>query len=93
MYEVKFKDENNKYTGVYGPVFFIEGMAKVKDSWIAAWFEGKDFVVEKIENDDGNLDFNSLTVEQLKLLADQKGIIYDSKVKKDDLIKLLEDAK
>lgn len=40
-----------------------------------------------------NLDLNSLTVEQLKSLADEKEIEYDSKVKKDDLIKLLEGAK
>lgn len=91
MYEVKFKKEND-YTGVYGPVFFVEGVAKVKDQWIAAWFEGKDFEVKKLENDNNDLEFDSLTVEQLKSIADQKGISYDSKIKKDDLIKLLEGA-
>ena len=37
-----------------------------------------------------DIDFISLTVEQLKLLADEKKIEYDSKIKKEDLIKLLE---
>ncbi len=49
MYEVKFKDDN-KYTGEYGPVMFVEGVAKVKDNWIATWFEGRGFIVSKIDN-------------------------------------------
>lgn len=33
-----------------------------------------------------------LTVKQIKVLLDEKGIKYDAKSKKDELIKLLEDA-
>lgn len=38
------------------------------------------------------MDLKSMTVDQLKSLADEREIEYDSKIKKDDLIKLLEDA-
>lgn len=87
MYEVKFKDDN-KYTGEYGPVMFIEGVAKVKDNWIATWFEGRDFIVSKIDNTD--IDLSDLTIEQLKELAAEKGIEIPPKAKKDEIIKLLE---
>jgi len=32
------------------------------------------------------------TVTELKKLLDEKGLVYDAKAKKDELIKLLEDA-
>lgn len=89
MYEVKFKDDNN-YTGEYGPVIFVEGVAKVKDSWIATWFEGRGFIVSKIDNAD--IDLRDLTIEQLKEVAIEKGIEIPSKAKKDEIITMLEDA-
>ncbi len=89
MYEVKFKDDN-KYIGEYGPVMFVEGVAKVKDNWIATWFEGRGFIVSKIDNT--NIDLNDLTIEQLKEVAIEKGIEIPSKAKKDEIITMLEDA-
>ncbi len=89
MYEVKFKDDN-KYTGEYGPVMFVEGVAKVKDNWIATWFEGRGFTVSKIDNAD--IDLSDLTIEQLKEVAIEKGIEIPSKAKKDEIITMLEDA-
>lgn len=89
MYEVKFKDDNN-YTGEYGPVMFVEGVAKVKDNWIATWFEGRGFIVSKIDNTD--IDLSDLTIEQLKEVAIEKGIEIPSKAKKDEIITMLEDA-
>lgn len=89
MYEVKFKDDN-KYTGEYGPVMFIEGVAKVKDNWIATWFEGRGFIVSKIDNTD--IDLSDLTIEQLKEVAIEKGIEIPSKAKKDEIITMIEDA-
>jgi len=89
MYEVKFKDDN-KYTGEYGPVMFVEGVAKVKDNWIATWFEGRGFIVSKIDNT--NIDLNDLTIEQLKEVAIEKGIEIPSKAKKDEIITMIEDA-
>jgi len=89
MYEVKFKDDN-KYTGEYGPVMFVEGVGKVKDNWIATWFEGRGFIVSKIDNTD--IDLSDLTIEQLKEVAIEKGIEIHSKAKKDEIITMLEDA-
>lgn len=89
MYEVKFKDDNN-YTGEYGPVMFVEGVAKVKDNWIATWFEGRGFIVSKIDNTD--IDLSDLTIEQLKEVAIEKEIEIPSKAKKDEIITMLEDA-
>ena len=42
---------------------------------------------------DNNVNLNDLTTEQLKELAAEKGIEVPSKVKKDEIIKMLEDAK
>lgn len=39
------------------------------------------------------LDYNSMTVEQLKALADEEQITYDSNIKKADLINLITAAK
>ncbi len=89
MYEVKFKDDN-KYTGEYGPVMFVEGVAKVKDNWIATWFEGRGFIVSKIDNTD--IDLSDLTIEQLKEVAIEKRIEIPSKAKKDEIITMIEDA-
>lgn len=38
------------------------------------------------------IDYSKLKVDELKQLLDEQGIEYDSKVKKEDLIKLLEGA-
>lgn len=90
MYEIKFKDDN-EYTGEYGPVTFVEGVAKVNDDWIATWFEGRGFKVDKIENKEITpVDLNNLSVDELKELAKAKGIEGISKIKKEELIKALE---
>ena len=38
------------------------------------------------------IDLSKMKVDDLKDLLDEKGITYDSKAKREDLIKLLEDA-
>lgn len=47
--------------------------------------------LEKL-NDESEKDLRLLKNEELKKLLDEKGIEYDSKAKKEDLIKLLEGA-
>lgn len=81
--------ENGTFTGEYGPCVFIKGKTETTNPWFAAWFEGNGFKVEKV---DGKVDYSTYTVEQLKELATSKGIAFDSKAKKDDLIKLIESA-
>lgn len=46
---------------------------------------------ENTEGDDqqDELDYESMKVDELKALADERKIEYDSKIKKDDLIELL----
>ncbi|WP_286910750.1 HeH/LEM domain-containing protein [Clostridium sp. UBA1652] len=102
MYEIKFKDDN-KYTGEYGPVMFIDGLTKTNNEWLAGWFEGNGFIVNKIEDTvvnseskDGytqeDEDLNNLTMEKLKEIVANKGIEVPSKIKKEELIKLIEEA-
>lgn len=87
MYKIEFKD-GNKYTGEYGPLTFVDGVTSTDNAWLASWFEGKEFVVTKLQKNS----LNKLTVEQLKELVTEKGIEFDSKIKKADLIELLETA-
>lgn len=81
--------ENGAFTGEYGPCVFVSGKTETTNPWFAAWFEGNGFKVEKVGE---KVDYSTYTVEQLKELATSKGITFDSKAKKDDLIKLIEGA-
>lgn len=46
----------------------------------------------EIEQKESKVDYDSMKVADLKLLCEEKGIEYDAKEKKDDLIKLLKGA-
>lgn len=102
MYEIKFKDDNN-YTGEYGPVMFIDGLTKTNNEWLAGWFEGNGFIVNKIEDTvvtselkDGDtqedVELNNLTMEKLKEIAVNRKIEVPSKIKKEELIKFIKEA-
>lgn len=80
-------EEKDTFTGEYGPCMFIKGETQTTNPWFAAWFEGNGFNVEKVEE---KVDYSDKTVEELKVVATEKGIKYDSKIKKEDLIKLIE---
>lgn len=95
-FEIRFADENIAYTGEHGPCMFINGKTETRNPWFAAWFEGNGFKVNKIVEEPKMLstdELSSMKVDELKALADEKGIEYDSKAKKEDLIQLLEGAK
>lgn len=80
-------DESNTFTGEYGPCMFIKGKTETTNPWFAAWFEGNGAKVEKVEE---KVDYSTYTVEDLKTVATEKGIKYDSKIKKEELINLIE---
>lgn len=50
----------------------------------------KDTEIKDKEVKTNDVDLNKLTLEQLKSLAEEKGIEFNSKIKKDDLIFLIE---
>ena len=54
--------------------------------------ETTDEAIEKTYIEEDKIDYSKLKVDELKNLLDEKGIEYDSKAKKEDLIKLLEGA-
>lgn len=74
---MSYRLKKNNVEKVFEDVAFKEGL--LSDGW------------EEVEEKE--IDFHSLTVEQLKSLAAERDLEYDSKIKKEDLIKLLEDAK
>lgn len=71
-----YRLKKNNVEKVFEDDAFKEGL--LNDGW------------EEVKED--LMDLKSMTVDQLKSLADEREIEYDSKIKKDDLIKLLEDA-
>lgn len=85
MYKIEFKD-GNKFTGEYGPLTFVDGVANTDSAWLGSWFEGNGFNVTRPQ--ENGLD--KLTVDQLKTMATEKGIEFDAKSKKAELIALIE---
>lgn len=73
---MEYRLKKNNVEKVFEDDAFKEGL--LNDGW------------EEVKED--LMDLKSMTVDQLKSLADEREIEYDSKIKKDDLIKLLEDA-
>lgn len=71
-----YRLKKNNVEKVFEDDAFKEGL--LNDGW------------EEVKED--LMDLKLMTVDQLKSLADEREIEYDSKIKKDDLIKLLEDA-
>ncbi len=83
------KAPNKEYTGFSASVFFVNGEGQTDNSNLIEWFREKGYTVldkgEQVENQN----YNNLTVDELKGKLDELGIEYNSKDKKDDLIRLL----
>lgn len=85
MYEIGFKEGD--YTGEYGPLMFVDGVAKTENIWFAAWAEGKGFgVMENMAEGD----LNGMALQELKTLCVEKGFVFNEKMKKRDLISVIE---
>lgn len=91
-YEIKFTDNDNKYTGEYGPCVFLGGRTETTNPWFAAWFEGNGFKVTKMVDEIKSSQYSNMKVDELKSLCTEKSIEFGSKATKDELVKLLEGA-
>jgi len=73
------------YTGIIAGIPFVNGIGETEDRWVIQWFRRKGYkVIEKKK-----IDYNSLTVKELRRLAKEKGIEEYSDMKKDELIQAL----
>ena len=87
-YKIMSKDEG--YTGQGASISFLNGEATTEDILIANWHERKGYEVIPEEGENINIsNLEEFTVEQLKLLAEEKGIEIKSNLKKSDIIELL----
>lgn len=73
------------YTGIIAGIPFVNGIGETENKWVIQWFKRKGYKVIK----EKKIDYNSLTVKELRKLAKEKGIEEYSDMKKDDLIQAL----
>lgn len=74
------------YAGIIAGIPFVNGIGETEDKWVIQWFRRKGYKV--IE--EKKIDYNSLTVKELRTIAKEKGIEGYSDMKKDELIQALE---
>lgn len=73
------------YTGIIAGIPFVNGMGETENKWAIQWFKRKGYKV--IE--EKKIDYNSLTVKELRAIAKEKGIEGYLDMKKDELIQAL----
>lgn len=83
-YNIKHKIEG--YTGKEACIFFNNGTGETENSWIAGWFERKGYEVGVVEI----VDYSKMKVEELKTIAEEKGIEGFEDMKKSELIESIE---
>ncbi|WP_277631486.1 HeH/LEM domain-containing protein [Atopococcus tabaci] len=95
----KIKAPNALYNGESAGIQFSKGVAETDNPWLIQWFKENGYSVSEEPKEDsaeeeygeGNTeDLSGKNMAELKEIADEHGLEYDSKIKKDDLIKLLE---
>lgn len=91
MSKYKVLSREYGYTGVSAGISFLNGEGITDNKLIADWHERKGYKVEPILEDDLN-NLEVLTVEQLKGLAEEKGIEVKSSLKKSEIIALIGDT-
>lgn len=64
---------NKQYSGISAGVQFINGVGETTDPYLLSWFRSHGYEVEQYA-DEGDSEFNNMTVEELKAYAEDKGI-------------------
>lgn len=96
---------NKRYTGLIAGVSFIDGVGETDNQYLISWFEEKGYEVESeiVENliedidiafdiaiqEEKRRNLSSKKVEELKEMAKEKEIEGYSKMKKEELVKVL----
>lgn len=85
---------NKQYNGLSASVMFLNGVGETDDPHLLAWFESKGYTVEHPEPDSSNSDvpIDKMTVPQLKEYAAEKKIDLGEATKKEDILKVIQDA-
>lgn len=73
------------YTGIIASIPFVNGIGETENKWAIQWFKRKGYKVIQ----EKKIDYNSLTVKELRVIAKEKGIEGYSDMKKDELIQAL----
>lgn len=96
---------NKRYTGLIAGVSFIDGVGETDNQYFIRWFEEKGYTVESeiVENliedintafdiaiqEENRRNLSSKKVDELKEMAKEKEIEGYSKMKKEELVKVL----
>jgi len=87
---------NKQYSGISASVTFVNGVGETDNPSLIQWFKDKGYKVEEpaFEDEKGQeeeaVNLQELKVEELKALAEEKGIEGFEKLKKSELIEALE---
>lgn len=90
---------NKQYTGLSASVMFVNGVGETDEPHLLEWFESKGYSVEQPElepgqatSPNGDVPIEKMTVPQLKDYAAQNKIDLGEASKKEDILKVIQDA-
>lgn len=87
---MKIHAPNKSYTGISAGVTFVNGVGETEDPRIIEWFKKSGYVVEEQNEEPSEDFFESMTVEELKAYAEEKGIDIGKATSKDGIIKKIQ---
>ncbi|NYV67271.1 hypothetical protein HYI36_18530 [Bacillus sp. Gen3] len=86
---------NKQYTGVSASVTFANGVGETDSPHLIKWFEDHGYEVEEVEQQDppkDGLEFDKMSVEELKLFAENNGIDIGNATSENGIIKKIKEA-